>query len=94
MGDLLEAKVSLRLWADKLSPECVGQLRARWDGNLQFHPDGAITLTLKSQDQVPEIAAFIIAQGARLFELSPARETLESAFLRIVGEEGPLSQPS
>ena len=70
------------------------ELRARYDENLQAHPDGSFTLSLNAREQVPEIAAFVIARGARLFELSPEHETLESAFLRIVGEEGSLSQPS
>jgi len=94
MIDLLEAKVTLRLRAEGLPPESVGQLRAKWDERLVTHPDGAFTLLLKSREHVPEIAAFVIAQGCRLLELSPEHETLESAFLRIVGEEGNLSQPS
>ena len=94
MGDLLEAKVTLRLRADGLSDESVSRLREIFDENLQIHADGAFTLSLKTRDQIPDVAAFVIDQGARLHELSPEHETLESAFMRIVGEEGLPSQPS
>ena len=94
MRDMLEADVSLRVRMDGLSQEGVDQLRIRYDMNLQPHPDGALTLSLKSRDAIPEIAAFITGQGARLFELTPEHETLESMFLRIIGEEGSPSLPS
>ena len=94
MAELLAPKVMLKLRADGLTPEGVEQLRARWDKNLQTHPDGSVTLSLTSPGHVPEIADFVVAQGARLLELTPEHETLESAFLRIVGKEGSLSQPS
>ena len=94
MTDLLAAKVVLRLRADGLPPEGVSQLRERWDERLQTHPDGSFTLSLTSPDHVHEIAAFVVGQGARLQELTPEHETLESAFLRIVGKEAPPSQPS
>jgi ABC-2 type transport system ATP-binding protein len=91
MRELLESKVSLRLRADGISQADADQLRIRYDEGLQVHPDGAYTLSLKALDELPEIAAFVIGQGARLFELTPVHETLESVFLRIVGEEGQLS---
>ena len=94
MREMLEAEVSLRLRAEGLTQESINQLRSRYDGNLQVHPDGALTLTLKSREMVPEIAAFITGQGAQLFELTPGHETLESMFLRIIGEGGASSLPS
>jgi len=100
LNEILETKLTLRLRADNLSDETAAQLRARFDDKLQVHPDGALTLSLSAREQIPEIAAFVISQGVQLFELSPEHETLESAFLRIVGvngengEEGSLSQPS
>ena len=94
MRELLEAKVSLRLRAEKLQPESIDYLRNNYDESLVQHTDGAYTISLKSLDQIPEIAAYVTGQGARLFELTPEHETLESLFLRIVGEEGSPSLPS
>ena len=95
MSDLLESKVTLRLRADGLDDACLASLREHFDENLQIHADSAITLALKSRDLIPEIAAFIVNQGAKLHELTPEHETLESAFLRIVGEDQapPAPQP-
>jgi len=94
MAELLESCITLRLRADGLTDGLLAQLQANFDDKLQSHPDGAYTLSLRDREQVPEIAAFVIARGARLLELTPEHETLESAFLRIVGGEGSASQPS
>ena len=94
MRELLEAKVSLRLRADDLPLGTVDHLRSCFDADLQLHADSSLTLSLKTRDQIPEIAAYVTGQGARLFELTPEHETLESLFLRIVGEEGSPSMQS
>jgi len=91
IGELLEAAVSLRLRADNIKTDTVDQLRARFDDKLQLHADGIYSLSLRSKEDVPEIAAYIVAQGARLHELTPVHETLEDAFLRVVGEGGAIS---
>jgi len=88
MSELLETKVVLRLRVDSLTKECEKGLRTHFDKEIQLHPDGSYTLSLKAKEQVPEIAAFVITQGVKLLELTPEHETLESAFLRVIGEEG------
>jgi len=94
MADLLETRTTLRLRAENLTDATLRQLSALFGAIPQTHPEGAYTLSLKSREQTPEIAAFMISNGVRLFELTPEHETLESAFLRIVGEEAPPSLPS
>jgi len=87
MSELLQSRVSLRLRAGGLAPEAVAQLSERFDPKMQTHPDGAWTLTLADRAAVAEIAAYVVERGARLQELVPEHETLESAFLRIVGQD-------
>ena len=94
MADLLETRTTLRLRAENLTDATLRQVSALFGTIPQTHPEGAYTLSLKSREQTPEIAAFMISNGVRLFELTPEHETLESAFLRIVGEEAPPSLPS
>ena len=84
MRELLEAKVTLRLRADNIPQECVDHLRSYFDESLVQHSDGAYTISLASLDQIPDIAAYVTEHGARLYELTPEHETLESLFLRIV----------
>jgi ABC-2 type transport system ATP-binding protein len=43
-----------------------------------------IRLDLPSAEDVPELAAAILSSGARLYELTPERESLESIFFNIV----------
>lgn len=56
-----------------------------------FHPEQAqndiLKLHLHNEDEIPGIASKLVSGGAQLYELVTNRETLESVFLRCVGEE-------
>ncbi len=51
------------------------------------HDTAIIHLTLEQEEQLPEIAACVHAQGARLYALSPRRISLEQLFLNVVGSQ-------
>jgi ABC-2 type transport system ATP-binding protein len=90
MKDLLMEKVTLNIRCTPL-PDAVWQLlKERFDGGAApQQEDGGLKLALKSEEDIPEIAALLISHHIRLFELTPNHETLESVFLKVVGEEAP-----
>jgi ABC-2 type transport system ATP-binding protein len=87
MRDLLMEKVTLRIRCAPLPREVWSILQDRFDGGAEpQREDGSLLLTLKDTEDIPEIAAYLAANGIRLYELTPHRETLESVFLKVVGE--------
>lgn len=68
---------------------------ARFDPDVSLErthvPEGVngsrITLRLVDEEQLPQIADWIIQQGHALYEFTPARLSLEDRFLQIVGED-------
>ncbi len=49
--------------------------------------NGRITMRLADEEQLPQIAAWIIQQGHTLYEFTPTPLSLEDRFLQIVGED-------
>jgi ABC-2 type transport system ATP-binding protein len=89
MADLLMEKVTLHLACDPLPDEVFTAVRERFDAAAATQrEDGSLELTLGGREDVPALAAFLTARGVRLYELTPHRETLESVFLKVVGEGG------
>ncbi len=88
MKDLLMEKVTLNIRCAPL-PDVVWQtLKESFDGSAApQQEDGWMTLTLKSEEDIPKIAALLISHDMKLYELTPRHETLESVFLKVIGEE-------
>jgi ABC-2 type transport system ATP-binding protein len=64
------------------------------DGLAQFDQsvtlergNGRIHLCLPEEEQLPQLARWIVDEGHTLYELTPHRLSLEERFLQIVGEE-------
>jgi ABC-2 type transport system ATP-binding protein len=51
-------------------------------------PDGRVRLEVLDEERLPEIAAFLVSRGARLYGMHAARASLERVFLEVMGEEG------
>jgi len=85
---LLMNKVTLQVRCDPLSEEIMQSIRQRFYPEVLQQDDGRLTLTLDNQEEIPEIAGIIMESGAKLYELTPQHETLESVFLKVIGEEG------
>lgn len=47
--------------------------------------DGRLRLTLRSQDDLPEVARAAVGEGVAVYALRPVPTTLEEIFLRLVG---------
>jgi ABC-2 type transport system ATP-binding protein len=46
-----------------------------------------LTLTVASEDVLPEIADYLVQRGARVYALAPQRISLEELFMRVMEEE-------
>ncbi len=85
--DLLMNKVNLTIRAKGFSEELFTTLKAKND-SFRKVSDGSFTVSLDDQEEIPTLATHLVTNGVTLYELTPHRETLESVFIKIVGEEG------
>ncbi|HEX9014058.1 MAG TPA: DUF4162 domain-containing protein, partial [Anaerolineaceae bacterium] len=53
--------------------------------------DGAhLTLTVASEEALPEITRYLVAQGASVYQITPQRLSLEELFIETVGKDAGL----
>ncbi len=71
-----------------LSPELISGME-RWGRDIHAE-DGQFTLTVQDEAQIPEINRYLVAQGANVYAITPARKSLEEIFIETVGEDGGL----
>ncbi len=67
--------------------EALLQQLQEWDAQVRWGKNGRIHLTLPSETQLPQLAAWLITNGHTLYELSPQQRSLEEQFLRIIGSD-------
>jgi ABC-2 type transport system ATP-binding protein len=83
--ELLRPTHQVEIRAEGLDGAAVERLRA-----LALRLEGAagrwVAEVTRAED-IPELAAAVVSSGARLEALVPRRETLEEAFLRLVGDD-------
>ena len=88
MNELLREKSTLEVNCSMLPEELFSLLKQRFDPELAPQREsGNLTFALKSPDDVSEIASLLVSKGVKLNELTPRHETLESVFLKVIGEE-------
>ncbi|MDR3201691.1 MAG: ABC transporter ATP-binding protein [Bifidobacteriaceae bacterium] len=87
MDALLGRSLTVTVRADGLSEDDAARLRRRFDPAARSGPAGTLTLAVDDDAVLPEIARTVVESGARLFELTSRRETLEHLFLHAVAEE-------
>jgi ABC-2 type transport system ATP-binding protein len=96
-GEVLETHELAKLGADELSitarvkdltPEAARGLE-RWAASIRRDGDG-LEMRVASEDALPEIVSYLVANGARVYSLHSRQASLEEMFLRIVGTDGGL----
>jgi ABC-2 type transport system ATP-binding protein len=83
MADLMNRNTEVTLRVDAFKPELVAAL-----GNLgrNICANGAsLSMLVDSEETLPQIAHLVHQSGARLYELSPQRKSLEEIFVDIIG---------
>lgn len=87
IADILREKISLNAVCSRLDDDTFNELREKFDNTiLPQSDDGSICITIQNREQIPEIASLLLSQGVKLYEMTPNHETLESVFLKVVGE--------
>jgi ABC-2 type transport system ATP-binding protein len=74
--------------ATGLSPEAVAGME-RWGRDIQAQGD-QLTLVVQDETALPEITRYLAAQGANVYAITPARQSLEDIFIETVGKDGGL----
>lgn len=88
LQSLVDGETSLSIRASGLNPSVLAGLERFGRG---LHVDGErLTMTVAEDTVLPEIARYLIAQGAGLYALTPQRISLEDLFIQIVGTDGGL----
>jgi len=85
LEELTGAATEAEVRAGGLTPELVAGLSA-W-GQVTAVNAAGLTIAVTDQEQLPEIARYLVEGGARLYALSPRRLPLEELFLRIMRED-------
>ena len=85
LADFGQDYVQLTVRVGDPTPELLDQLAHFGEGIHLNRANGRIHLTIQQEDQLPELAQWLINQGHTLYELTPERLSLEDRFLQIVG---------
>ena len=88
LASLDKNKSVVTIRASGLTPVMVSEL-ARWGDHIQANGEH-VTLTIHNESHVPEINRYLVAQGADVFAITPARRSLEEIFIETVGKDGGL----
>lgn len=62
---------------------------ARWGTNIQSNGE-QVTLTIRSEADLPEITRYLVAQGVDVYAITPNRLSLEEIFIETIGKDGGL----
>jgi ABC-2 type transport system ATP-binding protein len=78
-------RVEMRL--DPVSDDLIQGL-SRWGENITQQNRKIVSMTLTNEESLPEINAWLVGQGVRVYALSPQHLTLEELFVNIM-QDGP-----
>jgi len=74
--------------AGELSPETLAGLE-QWGQNICREGE-RLTLSVRSEQALPEITRYLVEQGAAVYAITPNRKSLEDLFIETVGKDGGL----
>jgi len=87
LDELEQGGMQITIRVGQPTPELLSGL-ARFDRGVTLDDQsGRLHLTLADEQQIPELATWLVAQGQAIYELSPQRLSLEDRFLEIIGDE-------
>jgi ABC-2 type transport system ATP-binding protein len=86
LAELTGGHVEVTVRAGGLTPAALAAAGAL--GRLAESIDGRFRLGLDDEERLPELVDRLAAAGARVYEVSPHRPSLEEVFLRVMTEEG------
>jgi len=86
IGELTAGRVRVHLRLDGVSPGLLADLEA-WGREIQQTGEREVTLHLPDEDRLPELAAWLVGRGIRLYAMTPRPPSLEELFMQIMKEE-------
>jgi ABC-2 type transport system ATP-binding protein len=73
-----------RLRLDRTTPEILAGL-AYWASTVEPEDEHEVNISLIGEDKLPEINAWLVGQGVKVYALVPHQISLEELFLQIMG---------
>jgi hypothetical protein len=61
----------------------------QWGDDIRVDGD-LLTMSIRSEADLPEINRYLVAQDVRVYGLTPNRLSLEEIFIETLGEDGGL----
>lgn len=92
LTSLMDGAVSVQVRASGLQPEIIAGLSA-WSQNVRYDPGQPadhLSLTVKSETELPEINRYLVEHGAEIYAFQPEHISLEDLFIQVVGTDGGL----
>jgi ABC-2 type transport system ATP-binding protein len=87
LAEFEQGAILVTLRVGQPTAELMSQLTHFGQGVTLEKANGRIQLSLAHEEQLPQLADWIIREGYTLYELSPRHLSLEERFLQIIGEE-------
>jgi ABC-2 type transport system ATP-binding protein len=88
LASLDTGQVTVSIRVSGFSEAAIAGLSA-WARDISFK-EGRLTLTVQSEEALPEVNRYLVSQGVNVYEISPKRHSLEELFIETVGKEGGL----
>lgn len=85
LHDLTRGNLEVNLRAHGLDADMIKGL-AQWGKVVSSNVD-RVTLVLEAEETIPLVVEWLVGHGARIFELSPRRLSLEDLFARVMEED-------
>lgn len=88
LNTLVNGATTVEIRARGVSPTALDGL-ARWGSDIRSDDDH-ISLTILSEQSLPEMTRFLVEAGAEIYSIKPQTLSLEELFIQIVGTDGGL----
>ncbi|GFN22101.1 ABC transporter ATP-binding protein [Thermanaeromonas sp. C210] len=84
LKELIMGPTEVKARVGGLKPELEENLRRRYP-SLRAE-GGHLTVALNSKEEIPHLVAYLVAEGLRIYEITPRQNSLEEVFVKLVGE--------
>ena len=84
LAELSAGLLKVRLKLGSVTPKLLVDL-AEWGGEAEQIGAQEVTVAIQSENQLPELTAWLVGQGLEVFAVVPHQLTLEELFLDIMG---------
>lgn len=84
--DMLSESLTLTIVAEEIADSVLSELQTRFGGTTERQPHG-LSIRMKAREDIPKITALLVNSGALIYEIKVKTDSLETIFLKTVGEE-------